>query len=155
MDKRASIALSAAIMLASAYGVLSALDWPLKAKLFPLVVGIPLFFLATAELVFALRGIGNPVTAPVDTADEVPADLARRRTLIAIGWIFGFFAAIVLLGFPVAVPAFVLFYLRLLGRETWLYSAIFAAVVGALFYGLFDVLLHLPFPAGWLLEVFL
>jgi hypothetical protein len=30
------------------------------------------------------------------------------------------------------------------------FSAVFALVVWALFYGLFDRLLHLPFAAGWI-----
>jgi Na+/proline symporter len=75
--------------------------------------------------------------------------LARRRTAVAIGWIAGFFAAIVLLGFPLAVPLFMVLYLKLQGREGWIVSLALTAVVWALFYGLFDRLLHLPFPAGW------
>ena len=78
----------------------------------------------------------TPGTAPVRSA----------------AWIMGFFAAILLLGFPVAVPLFVFLYLVVQGKERWIFSAIFSGVVWALFYGLFDLLLHLPFPAGWLQE---
>lgn len=150
MRNRPSIALSAAIVLLSGWGVGAALSWPLKAKLFPLVIGIPLVFLALAELWLSLR----TTLAPAEAEDGVPRALALRRTLAAAGWIGGFFAAIVLLGFPLAVPAFVLLYLRLQGSESWLFSAIFSLVVWALFYGLFDRLLHLPFPPGALLAAF-
>ena len=66
----------------------------------------------------------------------------------------GFFAAIALLGFPVAVPLFLLLYLRLQGGEGWVLSLLLTAGVFAAFYGLFDRLLHLPFPQGWLLQLF-
>jgi hypothetical protein len=56
----------------------------------------------------------------------------------------------VLLGFPIAVPLFVLLYLRLQGREGWIVSLAMTAAVWGVFYGLFNRLLHLPFPAGWL-----
>jgi tripartite-type tricarboxylate transporter receptor subunit TctC len=77
--------------------------------------------------------------------------MARRRTLRAAGWIGGFFLGIVLLGFPLAVPIFVLLYLRREARESWIFSLVFAAVVWAAFYGLFVATLHLPFPSGWLI----
>jgi len=77
-------------------------------------------------------------------------ELALRRTVLAISWILGFFAAIVLAGFPIAVPLFVFLYLRIQGKESWVFSVIFTFAVWAFFYALFDRLLHLPFPAGWM-----
>ena len=148
MRNKASIALSAAITLLAAWGVGAAVSWPLKAKLFPLVIGIPLALLAAAELWLSLR----TRVAAAQPPDDLPRQVALRRAAIAAAWIAGFFAAIILLGFVVAVPAFVLLYLRIQGRESWLFSAVFAAVVWSSFYGLFDRLLHLPFPAGVLLD---
>ena len=66
----------------------------------------------------------------------------------------GFFAAILLVGFLAAVPLFVLAYLRLQGRESWPLSLVFTAVVWGVFYGLFDLMLHLPFPSGYLIDAF-
>jgi tripartite tricarboxylate transporter TctB family protein len=150
MHNRASLALALAILLASAAAIVAALDWPLKSKLFPLAVGIPLFCLAAVEVFYSLRKSDGTLVA--ELAAEVPPELARRRTLLAAGWIAGFFVAIVLFGFLFAVPAFVLLYLRMQGRESWLFSAIFAAAVWASFYGLFDQLLHMPLPPGWILD---
>ena len=45
-------------------------------------------------------------------------------------------------------------YLRLHSRESWLFSIVFTVAVWAAFYGLFDLLLHLAFPAGWLFSAF-
>jgi hypothetical protein len=64
----------------------------------------------------------------------------------------GFLALIVLLGFPVAVAAFMLIYLKFAAKEGWIFSIVVTALVWGAFYGLFDAMLHLPFPEGWLLE---
>jgi hypothetical protein len=151
MHNRASLGLAIAILLLAAYGVYAALDWPLKAKLFPLVVGIPLFFLAAAEATWSAFGSRERhAAADFQLSGEQPREVARRRTLLAVGWILGFFVAIVLLGFPLAVAVFVFAYLKVQGKEGWIFSAIFTAVVWGCFYGLFDALLHLPFPPGLL-----
>lgn len=139
-------------MALSAWAAISAYAWPLKAALFPLVISIPLFCLAAAEAAWLVLASGEPAQTKdfqPPQADAPPA-VARSRIARAIGWILGFFAAIVLLGFPLAVPAFVFVYLKLQARESWMYAAVFTAVVWGIFYGLFDRLLHLPFAAGWL-----
>jgi hypothetical protein len=136
-------------MIASGYGVIAATAWPWKAALFPLVIGIPLFCLAAAEALWTLFGAAPASDEAKDFQLSIGKDTVRR-TLIATGWILAFFAAIVLAGFPVAVPLFVLAYLKLQGREGWILSIVITAAVWGVFYGLFDQLLHLPFPAGWL-----
>ena len=151
MHSRASLALGIGVMIVSGWAVISAMEWPWKAKLFPLVIGIPVFLLAAAEVLWVLFG-----TAPKDQAMDfqlsthVPAGETVKRTLVAAAWIVGFFALIVLLGFPIAVALFVFLYLKLQGREGWVLCSVFTLAVWAAFYGLFDVLLHLPFPEGWI-----
>ncbi len=153
MHKKASLALSALIMLVSGYGIIAATAWPWKAALFPLVIGIPLFALAAAEALWTLFGTDPASDAARDFQLSTGQD-TQRRTLAASGWILAFFAAIVLLGFPIAVPLFVFLYLKLQGREGWGISIAITLGTWAVFYGLFDLLLHLPFPAGWLFEWF-
>jgi putative tricarboxylic transport membrane protein len=154
VHKNASLALSVLIMIMSGYGVIAATAWPWKAALFPLVIGIPLFCLAASEALWTL--FGSP-PAEAGEAKDFQLSIGKdtgRRTLVATGWILGFFAAIVLLGFPIAVPLFVFLFLKLQGREGWVLSIVMTAVVWGVFYGLFDLLLHLPFPAGWLVSWF-
>jgi len=153
VHKKASLALSALIMLVSGYGVVAAIAWPWKAALFPLVIGVPLFALAAAEALWTLFGT-EPASDEVRDFQLSIGNDTLRRTLTAAGWIFAFFAAIVLLGFPIAVPLFVFLYLKLQGREGWGISIAITLGTWAVFYGLFDLLLHLPFPAGWLFEWF-
>ena len=146
MANRASLGLAIVIMLVSGCGIWSALAWPLKAKLFPLVIGIPLFCLALAEAISIL--LAKQKSDDFRLSADQPNDVALRRTLLAAGWAIGFFLAIVLLGFQIAVPVLLFAYLRLQGKESWVFTIVFTAAVWACFYGLFDLLLHLPFPAG-------
>jgi hypothetical protein len=154
VHRNASLALSVLIMIMSGYGVIAATAWPWKAALFPLVIGIPLFCLAAAEALWTLFG-----SAPAEAGEAKDFQLSIgkhtvRRTLIVSGWIFAFFAAIVLAGFAIAVPLFVFLYLKLQGREGWVLSIVMTAAIWGVFYGLFDLMLHLPFPAGWLVSWF-
>jgi len=151
VDSKASLFLSLGVMALSAWAAISAFAWPLKAALFPLVISIPLFCLAGAELLWLL--LGSPQRGPVmdfQLASHLPKAVVLHRTALAIGWILGFFVAIVLAGFPIAVPLFVFLYVKVQGREGWIFCAACTAAVWAMFYGLFDYLLHLPFAAGWI-----
>jgi hypothetical protein len=154
MHSRASLALALAIMAVSGYGVIAAWSWPWKAALFPLVIGIPLFVLSAAEALWVLLGTTERgEVQDFQMAAGVPPPEVLRRSAVAAGWILAFFAAILLLGFPIAVPLFVFLYLKLQSGESWRFSALFTAAAWGFFYGLFDRLLHLPFPAGWLIAV--
>ena len=153
MHNRASLGLAILIMVLAGWGTLSALAWPWKAKLFPLVIGIPLFCLAAAEALWTIFG-RRERQAAADfqlSTDQAPG-VALRRTAIAATWTIGFLVLIVLLGFQLAVPVLVFAYLKLQGKEGWIFTTVFTAVVWGFFYGLFDLLLHLPFPPGMLLE---
>lgn len=155
MHSKASLALSVLILIASGYGVITAWSWPTKAALFPLAIGIPLFCLAAIEGLWVILGrTERTESREFQLSAHLPPRETLRRTAIAAAWILGFFAAILLLGFPIAVALFVFVYLKFQGRESWLFSAVFTAVTWGAFYLLFDRLLHLPFPAGWLFGTF-
>jgi hypothetical protein len=149
VHRNASLALSMLVMIVSGYGVFAATAWPWKAALFPLAIGIPLFCLAAAEALWSLFGSAAGAAQGKDFQLSIGPQTARR-TAIVTAWILGFFAAVLLLGFALAVPLFVLLFLKLQGREGWGVSIAMTLAVWGVFYGLFDRLLHLPFPAGWL-----
>ena len=150
MHRNVSLALAVLVMLASGYGIWEASAWPWKAALFPLAIGVPLFAMALAEALWVLMGSTPAPSEGVELAAEAPG----RAVLVGGAWMLAFFAAILLLGFPIAVPLFVFLYLRLQGREGWVVSIVMTAAIWGVFYGLFDLMLHLPFPAGWLLSWF-
>jgi hypothetical protein len=151
MQVVASRILGVAIMLASGAAVVIAMDWPIKARLFPISIGIPVFCMAAAEVVWGLfRPDARVGAMDFRLSEHLPSRIAVRRTWVAIAWMLGFLVGIVLVGFPVAIPLLVFFYAKLQGREPWVLSLGLALGVWGLFYAVFDRLLHLPFPAGWI-----
>ncbi|MGH8640402.1 MAG: tripartite tricarboxylate transporter TctB family protein [Burkholderiales bacterium] len=147
----ASRILGVAVMLASGAAVVIAMDWPLKARLFPMAIGIPVFCMAAAEVLWGLlRPAERAGAMDFRLSEQLPPKIAVRRTLVTITWMLGFLAGIALVGFPLAVPLLVLLYAKVQGREGWAVSIGLAAAVWGAFYGVFDRLLHLPFPAGWI-----
>jgi hypothetical protein len=153
MHKNASLALALGLIAISGYAVVAAWAWPTKAALFPLVIGIPLLLLSAAEAAWVLLGkTEKGEVQDFQMSQDLPQREIARRSATAAAWIVGFFAAILLLGFPIAVPLFVFLYLKLQGKEGWMLSIVFTAAVWGFFYGLFDQVLHLPFPQGWLFE---
>jgi hypothetical protein len=152
MHKKASLALALGLMAVSGYGVITAWSWPWKAALFPLAIGIPLLVLSAVEAAWLVWGsTERAAVQEFAPAEDVPEREALRRSAVAAAWILGFFAAILLFGFPLAVPLFVFLYLKLQADESWTLSVVATAATWGFFYGLFDRLLHLPFPAGWLI----
>ena len=152
MHRLASLVLALAVMAVSGYAVIAAWFWPWKAALFPLVIGIPLFALSAAEALWVLLGSTERATLhDFQISQELPEPEIVRRSALAAAWIVGFFAAILLLGFPIAVPLFVFLYLKLHAGEGWTLTLGLTAATWGFFYGLFERMLHLPFPAGWLI----
>jgi len=120
-----------------------------RAALFPIVIGIPTLALALLafgqELYGSIRGEARPSDLP--QTDLGPA-VVGRRTISIIAWTLGFFLAIWLLGFNIAVPIATFLYLKVAGRERWPITIILSSLAWLFFYGMFDYVLHLPFPEG-------
>lgn len=127
---------SLALALVAGYAVFAAWSFPDKAALFPLVIGIPLFALALAQLVLQLR------------SPETPAEADTRRALAAFGWMAGFIVLVVLAGFPTAVPIFVFLYLMTQGAAGWGQAIALSAAAWGAFHLLFERLLSFPFDGG-------
>lgn len=136
-----AVLFSAGLAAAAAYAVLTALRWPPKAALFPLVMGIPLLVLALAQLVSDLRFSRRPEESPPPAA----------AALAVLAWMAGFIVLVLLIGFPLTVPVFIFGYLLIASREPWPLSLALAAAAWGAFYFLFQKLLHFPFEAGLLI----
>ncbi|MFC1815669.1 tripartite tricarboxylate transporter TctB family protein [Thermodesulfobacteriota bacterium] len=150
------VALMTLFMMMGAVGVfLTALKWPLRTALFPIVISITFFVMAAAELCLTLFGREELAKkgAAVDFQFSESSNnaLADRRALLTFMWIIGFFLIIFLFGFTIAIPLFITSYFRLYGREKWGITLMFAGLSWAFFYGLFIWLLHTTMPEGWIL----
>jgi hypothetical protein len=94
--------------------------------------------------------LSRSVGGPVDVQMNEPTDraLVRWRTLNIFSWSFGFFVGVWLLGFSVAVPLLVFLYVKVQSQERWTLSLVLSGGAWIVFWGLFDRLLHIPFPRG-------
>jgi hypothetical protein len=143
--------MSFCIALVAGGVAIKALSWPLKAGLFPLIVSIPVCCLAFVDSLLSLFEKGGSSEGSVDFKFSEGAEKAveRSRTVMIFVWIVAFFFLTLLVGFHVAVPVFVFFYLKLEGKESWTLSLIVTAVTWGAFYGLFVWFLNVPFMDGW------
>jgi hypothetical protein len=137
--------------------ILTSLKWPFKTALFPILVSVFLLIGAVLDFVLCLLekkakdGTGSGA-ADFKLSDDIDPAVARRRTLLAFGWVVGFFLLILLLGFPIAIPVMFFFFLKCQAGERWSISLLLTG--GALFFflGLFVWLLNTPFESGWIFD---
>jgi hypothetical protein len=145
--------MAAGAMIIVGWMVVAALKWPLKTALFPVVIGIPVFFLSAVELMLCLspredgsrerKGSGMP-----SGEEEQPAPTRKIIGGFLLG--VGFFVLILLFSFPVAIPLFVFLYVKVYGKERWGTTLALTAAAWVGFYGLFVSILHIPFGRGLL-----
>ena len=127
-----------------------------RAALFPTVLGIPclaLALLAFGQEVFMTLRRATATADPPEISSSLESSVMRSRAVSIVAWTLGFFLAIWLLGFVIAVPIASFLYFRFAGGEKWPISIVLSLAAWAVFYGLFDYLLHLPFPEGQLFQL--
>lgn len=146
-----------------------------EGALFTVFVGLALLWalrvahgwdeLRASIIVFLLGGVGVCLAAvqlvmdlrpgPKGAAEGIHFDApslgsgSRWGNLEIWAWILGFYLAIRLIGFPTAVPLFVLSYAKAYGAG-WLLSGLLAGSAWALVYGVFEHILHVPWPEPFL-----
>jgi hypothetical protein len=142
------ILVSAAMLAIFAGMVAMAFGYPPDGRFLPFVIGIPGTVLCVIQLALDIaesrRESGRRLTAE------------ERRNLRVAGalfvWLVGFMAAILLLGFLVAMPLVLFAFLRLQQREPLPLSLALSAGGLAGMWLVFDVMLRLPLHEGFLIE---
>jgi hypothetical protein len=151
MHKKGNFLFSIFLILVAGYAALSASHWSFKTGFFPLAVAIPLLILVILNLVLEFVGGTEKASGPAVEAaftTNVEPEVARRRVIETFSWIGGFIALVFLVGFPAAVPLFLLAYLAIQSQVGWLLSVSLTATTWGFFYFLFQRLLNLQFEAG-------
>lgn len=157
------------VLFAGAY--LEATAWSFRASLFPRIVTGAALLLTALHLVQALFQLRRSVTgtakaAPTDVPPNVSVEsdddegdvehifqtAGARRWGFALAWLAAFFILLYLGGLFVTAPLFSFFYLRFAGRRTWVFSVIYAVVIGAVLYAGFELALGVPTPTGLFLD---
>jgi hypothetical protein len=139
--------------------VYQAHEWRMQARLYPWAIGIPMLILAAIQVILDLKGVktkqstdGAPPT-PMDFqfTKEIEPAIAKKRAITMFAWLFGFFIAILLVGFSIAIPLMMFTYMRFQGKESWVLSLVLTVIAFTCYYLLFVKVLNLPFPEGLLL----
>ena len=125
---------------------LLALGFPEKARLMPLLVGVPGSVLGLVQLVNELRRSEQYVTSDAEAAKMIKAE----RSMFM--WIFLFFFGILGFGFVYAAPLLVLAFLYFGKKESLQISLVSAAGTWAVLYGVFELGFEIPLFPGLILE---
>jgi hypothetical protein len=148
--------MSLCFMVIGVVVMITAMEWPFRTALFPLIVSIFLFLGALADFLLNLFGSKKVVSkqGAVDfqLSEDIDPALATRRTIVAFSWIIGFFLLILVFGFVIAVPVMVFIFLKVQAKERWGISLLLTGSAMVFFLGLFVWLLNIPFPEGWVFE---
>ena len=133
--------------------VVTAKQWQYQARLFPWTIGIPTMLLCFLQLGMDLfrsknedEDVAGMMDLPVDRS--VPVAVVIRRAVNIFGWIFGLFLSIWIIGFILSVPLFLLLYLSVQAGESWKVSVSYTVVMLVFMVGVFEMVLHIPWPVG-------
>jgi putative tricarboxylic transport membrane protein len=142
--------LTVGLVLVTAWALWASRGFGFRARLFPWAIGLPVLGFGLLQL--GLELTGRSAGAPARPADdEDPAGApASRRTAGVLAELVACLASLWLLGFVVGGPLGVLLSLVAGSRERWPVALLIAAGTGVVLYGVFDRILHVPFPPGQL-----
>lgn len=140
--------------------VLIAGTFPEKARLLPWVIGIPGTILCILQLGFDLAAARKGEPLPKDAHegaadDEAPAEGRVRRELTLLGYFVGLVAVILLIGFWLAAPLFLIAFLRFHEGESWRFTLALTAGGWLALYLIFDKILGILLHEGFLLGAIL
>jgi len=79
---------------------------------------------------------------------------ATRIFLLVGGGVVGLVAMVHVIGVYGAVPVFMLFYLRVLGRHTWTPTLVISGIAPVAIFFFFDVAMRIVLPKGYLEPLF-
>lgn len=134
------------IMAVSLAVILGALTLEYQSiKVLPIIVGSIVFILAAITLIRDLWAKEKPKGA----VEQGEKETELRRYWPTAAWIASFALAIYLLGFLIAIPLFILSYLKLQGRG-WLRGIIIAGITTSLVYLAFELALQVKLYRGLL-----
>ncbi len=161
MGKRAKInkwpaAFALGLVLILSFALWQSRKFNVRAGLFPWAIGFPLLGLLLLQFFRDLVGRASIPSRGGRVEDEdqgVPVDVVNRRTRNMFGWIVAYFVAIWLFGFTYGSSLCCFIQLKFASKERWQITLILTAGLWAFVYLLFDRVLHVPFPAGYLFEV--
>ena len=142
--------------------LLASLGYSPKERMIPLVIGVPtlligLLVLAGEKFPAIMKkfevSLEDLVSEKASESGAVPAQRPVILTREAVGvsaWGTGLFLGVYLVGFYIAIPLFLLLFLRIQGGIPWMKSLLFTVGTWLFIYALFNVLLSEELFTGML-----
>lgn len=146
-------------------------DWGSQTKLTPLLVGVPtlllLFGLAAVQSSSRAAAVAGKLAAgdvlgvdervqemqtrteeSVDTSADATTDGGRKAVLVMCFWVLLLFGLVLLIGFTVGIPAYLLTYYRTRADLSWIRSVGLTAFIWAFVVVIFIYVLNAPLYPG-------
>ena len=136
------------------YFVWAAMSWPSGAALMPRTAGSFGLLMLLGYAISSLRGQSANRGQILDVGRLQHGDTdtvaVRSRTYRAIGSLLALVLLIWLVGFHVAIPTFVGFYLWYWGRVSWWRAVLAGAIFLGIIVGLYDNIMHVTWHTSLL-----
>ena len=131
-----------------------AAQYPPDARFMPFVVGIPAIALCLLQLALDVRGLlGVKAPAPADGGGRT-----LRREIVLWSYFVGVIGGILLFGFLLTIPVFLVAFLRHWAQASWRFALGLTAAASVVLYWVFvqglGVALHPGFVTEYLLGLF-
>ena len=129
-------------------------QYPPDARFMPFIVGIPAIALCLLQLGLDFRdSLRSKTPAP-----EAHGERTVRREMIMGGYFIGLVGGLLLFGFLLAIPVFVVFFLRHWAHTSWRFALGLTAAASVVLYTVFvqglGIVLHPGFVTGYVLDRF-
>jgi hypothetical protein len=131
---------------------LLAFSFPEKARLMPLMIGIPGTILGLVQLITDIRTAMAEASIEADTEAVQKMREGRTNEIQMIIWTLVFFIGILCFGFVYASPLLVFGFLYIAKRETLLTGIISGICTFIVIYGVFEIWFAIPLFDGLILE---
>ena len=107
------------------------LEWPAKARMYPLILSAGGILFSGWLVVAGLRGKPSKKeeSASPKKALKKKTEVSVRMEIIMALWLIAFVATILIFGFWVAIAAFTPIFMRVYGHENWKLIGIFTTVI--------------------------
>jgi TctA family transporter len=145
------------VVLLLAFMLWEGRDWPVPAKIIPMIVGSIAIACAFAALVgdtFRRAPLaGQPAAVEADMHMDLASDLGDipvktivRRVVFFFGWLLAFLGGMATIGLIPTLPIFVVAFMRAEARERWAIVVPQAVILTLFVYVVFDQIFSIPWP---------
>lgn len=140
-----SLTFAVGIWLMVLFAVVTAFDFHPSARIIPHIAGFPTLLFATImtarEVAWlrARRGQGEAIDRS-----------GLRADIEAFAWFAGYSVGVIVLGFAIASPLFMVAFLRIYGRQPWLRTVLLTTLVVGVAVFVFDGVFGIRVYDGWL-----